>query len=151
MIIGWFSCGITSAIACKLAIEEYGKENVRLFYLKIDSAHKDNERFIKDCERWMGVKVERRRSQKYKDQFDVIEKTRYVNGVGGARCTKELKKDVRFEIEKEFDFSNQVFGFEFSKKEINRAIRFAQQYPATKPIYPLIDKKLTKEMARISY
>lgn len=142
--IGWFSCGITSAVACKLAVKEYGAENVRLFYLEIDSAHKDNERFIKECEQWIGVEVERRRSPKYLDQFDVIRKTRYVNGAGGARCTKELKKNVRFAIEEEVDYDGQIFGFEFSKNEINRAIRFSEQYPHAKPLYPLIDKKLTK-------
>lgn len=144
-IIGWFSCGITSAVACKLAVEKYGKENVILIYFEIDSAHKDNERFILDSEKWIGVKIERRRSSKYKDQFDVIEKTRYVNGPGGARCTKELKKDVRAAVEKEITFEHQVFGFEFEKKEINRAIRFNQQNPNTNPIFPLIDAKLTKE------
>jgi hypothetical protein len=144
-IIGWFSCGITSAIACKIALDKYGKENVILIYFEIDSAHEDNERFISDFEKWADVKVERRRSKKYKDQFDVIEKTRYVNGPSGARCTKELKKDVRVSVEKEINFEHQVFGFEFEKKEINRAIRFSEQYPHTNPIFPLIDAKLTKE------
>ena len=128
MKIGWFSCGVTSAVACKLAVERYGKENVRLFYLEIDSAHSDNKRFIQECEEWIGVKVEYRRNQKYKDQFDVIEKTKYVNGVGGARCTKEIKKDVRFKIEKEVDFNGQIFGFEFAKKEINRALTDSARY-----------------------
>ena len=146
MYIGWFSCGITSAVACRLAIESYGRENVRLFYIEISSAHDDNDRFISDCERWIGVPIERRRSSKYVDQFDVIERTRYVNGAAGARCTKELKKDVRKSIEEEFDFDGQVFGFEFSKGEINRAIRFAEQHPSSKPVYPLIESKMTKEM-----
>lgn len=142
--IGWFSCGITSAVACKLAVDTYGIDNIRLFYIEIDSAHHDNERFILDCEKWIGVKIERRRSAKYLDQFDVIRKTRYVNGAGGARCTKELKKDVRLAIEKEVNYDGQIFGFEFSKSEINRAIRFSEQYPSAQPIYPLIDSKLNK-------
>lgn len=145
MIIGWFSCGVTSAIACKLAIDEFGKDNVRLFYIEIDSAHKDNERFILDCEKWMGVKVERRRCIKYKDQFEVVEKAKFVNSPNGAMCTKVLKKDVRISIEKEVEFDGQIFGFEFSKKEINRAIRFGEQYPSSKPLYPLIDKQMTKQ------
>jgi 3'-phosphoadenosine 5'-phosphosulfate sulfotransferase (PAPS reductase)/FAD synthetase len=145
MIIGWFSCGITSAVACKLAIEEYGKENVRLFYIEIDSAHEDNERFIDDCEKWLNIKVERRRCKKYKDQFEVVEKTGYVNGVNGAPCTMHLKKNVRKAIEKEFEYEGQIFGFEYDKKEINRAIRFAQQYPTAKPLTPLIDRKMTKQ------
>lgn len=146
MKIAWFSCGITSAVACKLALEEYGKENVELVYIKIDTAHKDNDRFIKDCEDWYDKKITVIRSEKYKDQFDVIKNIKYVNGVNGAPCTLHLKKNVRFKFEKEFKYDGQIFGFEFVKKEINRAIRFAEQYPHTKPLYPLIDSKLTKEM-----
>lgn len=145
-IIAWFSCGITSAVACKLAIEKYGKEDIDLVYIKIDSAHPDNERFIKDCEDWYGKKITITQSDSYKDQFEVISKRRYVNGVNGAPCTSALKKDVRFKYEKEVGYTNQVFGFEFVKKEINRAIRFSEQYPHTKPLFPLIDAKLTKEM-----
>ena len=92
-VLGWFSCGITSAVACKLALEQY--ERVEMYYMEIDTAHPDNERFISDCEKWYGQKINRIRSRKYKDQFDVIEKTGYVNGTNGARCTKELKKNVR--------------------------------------------------------
>jgi hypothetical protein len=143
--IGWFSCGVTSAVACKLALDKYGKDNVELYYMVIDSAHKDNERFIDDCEKWYGKEIIRRRSPKYLDQFDVIKKTKYINGPSGARCTLELKKNVRYAIEKEIDYDGQIFGFEFSKKEVNRAIRFAQQYPQAKPIYPLIDRKMTKQ------
>jgi hypothetical protein len=143
--IGWFSCGVTSAVACKLALDKYGKDNVELYYMVIDSAHEDNERFISECEKWYGVEIHRRRSQKYVDQFDVIKKTKYINGPSGARCTLELKKNVRYAIEKEIDYDGQIFGFEFSKKEVNRAIRFAQQYPQAKPLYPLIDRKMTKQ------
>ena len=145
-IIAWFSCGITSAVACKLAIEEYGKENIDLVYIKIDSSHEDNERFINDCENWYGMKITQIQSKKYKDQYEVSKKVKYINGVKGAPCTVNLKKNVRKDYEKENPFSNQIFGFEFVKKEINRAIRFSQQNPQTKPLYPLIDAKLTKEM-----
>lgn len=144
-IIGWFSCGITSAVACKLAVEKYGKENVLLYYIVIDSAHWDNERFIRDCEKWIGTKVLKVQSKKYTDQFDIIKKRRYINGPAGALCTAELKKNVRYAVEKEVDFGNQIFGFEFVKKEINRAIRFSQQHPNTNPLYPLIDRKITKQ------
>lgn len=145
MKIGWFSCGVTSAVACKLALDKYGKDNVELYYMVIDSAHKDNERFIDDCEKWYGKQIIRKRSPKYLDQFDVIERTKYINGPSGARCTLELKKNVRYAIEKDIDYDGQIFGFEFSKKEVNRAIRFAQQYPQAKPLYPLIDRQMTKK------
>lgn len=143
-IIGWVSCGITSAVACKQAIMKYGKENIELFYMEIDSAHSENERFISDLEYWYDLPIQRIRSEKYTDQFDVIEKTGYVNGVQGARCTLELKKKVRWKLEEKTDYSAQIFGFEFSKKEINRALRFNEQYPKAKAIFPLIETFLTK-------
>lgn len=144
-IVCWFSCGITSAVACKLALEKFGNHNCELIYFDISSSHNDNKRFIKDCEKWYGKKIIKVSSAKYKDQFDVIEKTRYINGPAGARCTQELKKNVRFKIEKEMNIQNQIFGFEYSKKEINRAVRFLQQYPNTKPYFPLIESKLSKD------
>ena len=114
-----------------------------MVYFKIDSAHPDNSRFIVECEKWYGVPIEIYQSEKYKDQFDVIEKTRCVNGPAGARCTFELKKSVRHRVEAEGDFLGQVFGFERSKKEINRAVRFKQQHPHTKPVFPLIEGEFT--------
>lgn len=51
---------------------------------------------------------------------------------------------MRFKLEKERQWDHQVFGFEYDKKEINRAIRFKEQYPYTNPLYPLIELKFDK-------
>jgi len=143
-IIGWVSCGITSAIACKQAIMKYGKENIELYYMVIDSAHPDNDRFLIDLEKWYDLPIKKIRSDLYKDQFDVIEKTGYVNGPQGARCTLELKKKVRWVLEEKIKYSAQIFGFEFTPKEVNRALRFDEQYPVAKAIFPLIETYLSK-------
>ena len=152
-ILSWFSCGITSAVACKLALDKY--KNVEFYYMEIDTAHPDNERFIADCEKWFGKEIKDIRSAKYKDQFDVIEQTGYVNGVDGARCTLELKKNVRFDLEKRMkpdlfepdrpQYIHQVHGFEWDVSQITRAIDYAKDYSYTKPLFPLIEDKLTKE------
>ena len=52
MIIAWFSCGATSAVACKMALQMY--DDVRVVYIETGSGHEDNARFIKDCEKWYG-------------------------------------------------------------------------------------------------
>lgn len=149
--IAWWSAGVTSAVACKLALDKY--DNVELYYMEISTAHPDNERFIADCEKWYGKKINRISSAKYKDQFEVWEKTGYVNGIDGARCSTELKKEVRFLLEERMKpnlfednpiIENQIFGYEFSKKEINRAIEFKIDFPHTNPLFLLIDAKLTK-------
>ncbi len=143
--IAWWSAGGTSAVATKIALEMY--DNVEIFYIHIGSAHPDNKRFMNECEQWYGHKIHTVTNSKgFRDQFDVIHKTRYVNGPYGARCSKELKKTVREEMQLD-NWENQIFGFEFSKKEINRAIRFMEQHPETNPLFPLIEKKVSGEEA----
>jgi len=108
-IIAWWSAGVTSAVATKLAIDEFGVDNVEPIYFAIDSAHPDNERFKKECEEWYGreIRVERA-PEKYKDQFDVITKDKYVNGPAGARCTLVLKKRVRQRLETTMDYLSLI-------------------------------------------
>lgn len=145
MIIAWFSCGATSAVACKIALGLY--DDVRIYYIETGTAHPDNARFIADCEKWYGKKINVIRSKKYSCVSDIIKKG-FINSPHGAACTLELKKKVRYDLEKELvDWDGQVWGFEFDKKEINRAIRFKQQYPHTKPLFPLIEKQITKSDA----
>lgn len=140
-IIIWWSAGITSAVSAKLAINMFGKDRCRIIYFDIKSAHKDNLRFIQDCEKWYGLKIEKLSNPKYKDQFEVISKTKYVNGAKGARCTSELKRQLRETFEKNNAYTHQVFGFEYSPREIKRANRI----PITcNAIFPLIDAKLIK-------
>lgn len=142
--IGWWSAGVTSAVACKFLVEQHGADNVRLIYFKIGTAHPDNARFIRECEEWYGTKIEITGSKKYEDQFDVIEDTRWINGPGGARCTTELKKGVRLRIQQESDYMSQTFGFEYQPKEINRALRFQDQYPEALAEFPLIERGMDK-------
>ena len=92
--IGWFSCGTTSAIACKLALDIYGHENVDLWYIETGASHSDNERFIRDCEKWYGKKILIARSTKFSCPLAVAEKELF-NTPYGAPCTKYLKKEVR--------------------------------------------------------
>lgn len=64
-------------------------------------------------------------------------------GVQGASCTLELKKRMRWKIEDECpDYEAQVFGFDAT--ETLRAKRFSEQYPKAKPVYPLMDRGLSK-------
>lgn len=143
-IIGWFSCGATSAVACKIGLSLY--ENVRIVHIETGSEHSDNKRFLEDCQKWFGVEIQTIRSGKFDNVEDVLLKKKYINGPTGASCTKELKKQVRYLYEEALgEWGGQIWGFDFCKDEINRAIRFKQQNPKTKPLFPLIERKLTKQ------
>lgn len=140
--IGWFSGGVTSAVAIKKALED----GHRLFivYMETGSHHPDHARFIADCEKWYGQKIYTFKNKKFKDHFDLIEKEKYINGPNGARCTLRLKKELRFKLEPHYEYDFQVFGFEYETKQIKRAERHTLEYPESKAIFPLIDHKLNK-------
>lgn len=146
MIIAWFSCGATSAVACKLALQQY--KDVSIYYIETGSSHQDNQRFIKDCEDWFGCYINVLRSSKYTSVEDVITKRRFINSPNGSVCTFELKKKVRYALQNSLKhWDGQVLGFDFCQREINRAIRFKQQFPETLPLFPLIENKISKTNA----
>jgi 3'-phosphoadenosine 5'-phosphosulfate sulfotransferase (PAPS reductase)/FAD synthetase len=141
-ILVWFSSGAASAVAAKLALagpRAAGREVV-LAYTEPGSEHPDNERFIADCEKWLGRPVARLKSAKYRDTWQVWEERRYLNGPAGALCTTELKKRQRFDFQLPDDV--QVFGY--TVEEQPRAERFRKNNPEVKLWTPLIDEGLRK-------
>ena len=139
-VVVWFSCGAASAIAAKLVLEE--RPDAVIVYCDTGSEHPDNVRFLNDCQKWLGVKIIILSSSKYQDTWDVFEKTRYLVGPRGARCTTELKKKVRQNFE---DLENdvQVFGFDITEKE--RAARFQKNNPEVVCRFPLIEAEIEKK------
>jgi len=144
-IVCWWSGGITSAVACKLAIGEHGAKNTSVIMLDTRNEHSDTYRFLKDCEIWYGQKIEILRSEDYKCIQETWYKHKSLNTANGAICSYMLKRRVREKWEKSNTFDHQVFGFEFAKKEMNRARSLNQNHAHTKPIFPLIDARLSKQ------
>ena len=57
-VVCWFSCGAASAVATKLAIaENAGRDELVIAYTGVINEHPDNQRFLKDCERWFGKQI----------------------------------------------------------------------------------------------
>jgi len=139
-VLVWFSAGAASAVAAKLALAEHGHDKVVIAYTDPGSEHPDNARFIDECSEWFGHEVQRLKSEKYTDTWDVFLKTRYLVGPSGARCTAELKKKPRFSFQQPDDL--QVFGY--TAEEEHRAERFREQNPDVNLWTPLIDRGLTK-------
>lgn len=138
----WFSAGAASAVAAKLTLA--GADNLANLYIAYTnpgSEHPDNERFINDCERWFRHPVDRLRSDRYQDTWDVWTKRRFIVGPTGALCTAELKKMVRYAYQQPDDI--QIFGY--TAEEAHRADRFREQNPGVDLRTPLIDAGLTKD------
>ena len=145
-IIGWWSGGVTSAITCKLCIDLYGLENVRLIFIDTFNEDDDTYRFKKDCEKWYGKEIETitRIGDKYDKIQDVWYKYKSLNVAGGAICSSELKRELRKDWQKENEFKHQAFGFDVD--EIRRVKSMTRNYRETaKPIFPLLMYGYTKQ------
>ena len=141
-LVCWFSCGATSAVAARIALREIGPavEETRVVYCDPGSEHPDNARFLRDVEEWLNHPIETLRSEKYADTWDVFEKTRWLVGTQGARCTSELKKRLREDYQRATDV--QVFGFDAGEQK--RAARFVEHHTEVQARFPLIEKGLGK-------
>ena len=147
-IIGWWSGGVTSAVTCKLCIDIYGVENVRLIFIDTFNEDDDTYRFKKDCEEWYGKGIETitrvGEGKRYDKIQDVWYKYKSLNVAGGAVCSSELKRQLRKEWEKDNTYKAQAFGFDVD--EIRRVKSMVNNYRKTaKPIFPLLMYGYTKK------
>jgi hypothetical protein len=138
-VVCWFSAGAASAVATKLTLTEH--PDATIAYTDPGSEHPDNARFLDDCEQWFGRPIQRLRSEKYRDTWQVWEERRFLVSPAGALCTTELKKKVRFAFQRPDDV--QVFGY--TAEEKHRADRFRDQNPGVDLRTPLIERGLTKD------
>jgi hypothetical protein len=140
----WFSCGVASAIALKKTLEIYGNDyNVLAINSPIAEEHPDNLRFKDEISKWLNIEIIEAKSKKYPNQsiIEVFDKRKYMSGVAGAPCTKELKKQPRYEFELENKIDFHVLGFTYEEKD--RFERFTK-FERGNTIGVLIDEKLTK-------
>lgn len=139
-VIAWFSCGAASAVAAKLAVEKYGDRVSVVYCNTLAGEHPDNVRFMTEIGRWIGRRVQVISSDKYISIDDVFEKTRYMSGVAGARCTTELKKIPRRMYQRDDDV--HIFGF--TVEEGGRIEDFEANNPELNCEWILRDKFIRK-------
>lgn len=140
-ILCWFSCGSPSAVASKVCLEEFGKDRVKVINCDSKpSEHPDNYRFYKQVQEWLGVPILELRSEDYKTVDEVFEKTRYMSGPHGARCTTELKKIPRLKFAQPDD--THVFGL--TSGETKRKREFEDRNPDMLLRWILIEKGISR-------
>lgn len=127
MIAVWFSCGAASAVAAKMTIDKYGKENVRVVNNPVIEEHQDNIRFLHDVEKWLGIEIEFATNKNFPScsAAEVWEKSKYMAGHKGAPCTVKLKKEARQQWEDINKPDWHVLGFTADEKDrYERFIKF---------------------------
>jgi 3'-phosphoadenosine 5'-phosphosulfate sulfotransferase (PAPS reductase)/FAD synthetase len=143
-IVVWFSCSAASAVAAKKTIELYGADNtIRVVNNPIKEEHEDNQRFLKDVEKWLGVTIEFAVNPKFPNAscVEVWDKG-YMSGVHGAPCTRELKKKARQEWERNNHFDHLVLGFTVDEKRRSDRFKLTE---SDKLLPILVELAITKE------
>lgn len=141
-IVVWFSCGAASAVAAKLASEKYKDQDLHVVYCDtLASEHPDNRRFLADVENWIGKEVEIIKSEDYDSIDDVFERTRYMSGIAGARCTVEMKKKPRYDYERLGD--THIFGLTLDEEK--RITRFTNNNPNLRMDWILKENGINKQ------
>lgn len=142
-IICWWSGGVTSAVACKLAIDLYGKDRCRVIFIDTRNEDDDTYRFMRDCEKWYDLPIEIITNEKYSSIQEVWDKNNSLNVANGAVCSSTLKREVREKWQKDNIWEYQVFGFDLD--EAKRAKSMTINNPKVKAIYPLMMYGLFKK------
>lgn len=140
VVIAWWSGGVTSAVACKWALDTY--QHVEIVFIDTHNEDPDTYRFLKDSEVWYGRKIKTITS-KYKNITEVWDKYKTLNTAHGAICSSELKRTPRIHYQDLNKHFAQIFGFDISEKERHRNMRL--NYPEINNISPLIELGLTKQ------
>ena len=134
--VSWFSAGVSSAVATRLAIDSYGVDEI--IYIDIEDQHPDSMRFVKDCEHWFGRPITILRSP-YGTVERACRAAGWINGPRGAACTRLLKKRVRKEWERSNEHHNLRYVWGLDADEAARAERIVDAMPQFEHLFPLLD------------
>lgn len=137
-IVSWFSCGAASAVATKLMLAE--SNSILIVYCKVQEEHSDNERFLKDCEKWFGQKIIILQNEHYNGSCREVFKTNYFRTPNGSPCTRNLKQRVR----QKFQQLNDTIVFGYTSEEEDRLDSFIDRNNDVQIRAPLIEQGLTK-------
>ena len=143
-IVVWFSCGAASAVAAKLTVEKYGKDNnVLVVNNPVDEEHSDNRRFLKDVEKWIGQEIIIATNSElgHTSAEQVWIDRKYMAGIKGAPCTGLLKKAARYEFERKVKVDYHVLGFTYEERHRHERFIKAERENVI-PI--LIEDRITK-------
>jgi hypothetical protein len=143
--VAWFSAGVSSAVATRLAIGEIDE----VIYVHIDDQHPDTLRFVKDCEAWFGEAITILQSPYRTVEAAVLQAggRGYINGPHGAACTRWLKKRVRQTWEADHAGVHLRYYWGMDATEVNRADRIRETMIDVDHSFPLIERGIGKAEA----
>lgn len=139
-IIAWWSTGAASAVMAQMAL----RENPQTIIARCETANEDpdNYRFETDVMRRLGCSVTVLRSERYASVPDVWKGERYMAGMEGAPCTREMKIMPRLAFQRPTDV--HFFGYTADKTDTDRFAKLKANYPELVVRAPLVERGITK-------
>lgn len=140
----WFSCGAASALSAKIIIDKYKESNnILIVNNPIKEEHEDNLRFKDDIQNWLDHPIIEAKNKDFPNAsiVEVFDKRKYMSGIKGAPCTSLLKKEARYQFEKNNEIDFHVLGFTY--EELHRHTKFTT-FERANVIPALIESKYTK-------
>lgn len=114
-------------------------------YIDIRDQHPDSIRFVHDCEKVIGKKIEIIKPEEYGCVEECIMCAGMIKLPGGfAPCTNWLKKRTRKKWETEHADCDITYVWGFDAGERQRAERTVEDNPQASHEFPLIERELTK-------
>jgi hypothetical protein len=141
MIVSWFSAGVSSAVATKIALQKY--PDLLIIYQHINDQHPDTLRFVNDCEKWFERPVLRMQG-KYKTVDEAVRGSGFLVSAYGAGCTRLLKRRLRMDWEAE-NPSRHTYIWGFDANEDDRAQNRMAEMPKHDHAFPLVEHGLDKK------
>ena len=115
-------------------------------YIDVADQHEDSMRFIKDCEKAIGIHIQILRYRPYNDVESALRMAGMVKMTGGfAPCTNHLKKRVRKEWEAAHSQYQLTYVWGFDIDEPERAKRIIEANPQAEHEFPLLERELSKQ------
>lgn len=139
MII-WWSTGAASAVVARLALRE--EPEAIIARCETSNEDPDNYRFEADVMRFLNRSVTILKSDKYNSVWDCWQGERYMAGIDGAPCTREMKIAPRLAFQLPDDI--HVFGYTADAKDNARFETLRANYPELVVRAPLIEQGVTK-------
>lgn len=132
MKISWFSAGVSSAVATKIAEPDI------IIYIDIVDQHPDTYRFVDECEKWFCKDIVRLQSPQ-KSVENACYSSAFIRSPAGAVCTRILKRRVR----QEWELNNNgkhIYVWGFDSHEKNRAKNCAEYMPNFYHEFPILNR-----------
>jgi hypothetical protein len=138
--IVWWSTGAASAVVAWLSPSD-------AIIARCETANEDpdNYRFEADVMQFIGRKVMILKSEEYSSVWDVWQRERYMSGINGAPCTREMKIVPRLAFQLPMDI--HFFGYTADANDMRRFNTLKANFPEITARAPLIEKGINKTSA----